>query len=882
MKGKRVERVWGWDAHGLTVENKVQKELSIKNRRDIEVYGLDKFSRACYDYTSRVAEEWAWYVDRIGRWVDMENAYKTIDMTYMESVMWVFKQMYEKGLIYEGVYTSLYCTTCGTPVSSFEVAMDNSYRDFEDPTVTVKFKVLSEGKFKDSFILAWTTTPWTIPSNRALVVDEKEKYLLVAFDDEKYIVGKVFFEAFFAKTPCEVLGEFLGSELTSLSYEPPFDLFASGPKDFKIYSYPGMVSMEEGTGIVHSAPGFGEIDTEMGRHFGLTIMLTIDDEGKFVSEGVKKNPYAGMFYAQSNQPITESLEQKGLLFGSEKTLHRIPYHDRCDTNLIQRAQHSWFVNVKKLKGEMIKNNDNINWIPAHLKEGRFKIGIEQAPDWCISRARFWATPMPVWRSSDGDTEVFGSIKEIEEHSGKKVKDLHRPYIDEITFEKAGKVYKRIPEVLDSWFEAGSMPYAQIHYPFENLEKFEKNFPGDYIVEYVAQTRAWFFFMHVLSTALFGSNSFKNVITTGVMAGSDGRKMSKTYGNYTDPKEVLEKIGGDALRLYFMSSPLMVGENANFDLQELKTKGAKVINPLLNCAKFFLIYASSNDWNLSKYVESSDLLDRWIISRLNETAKGFSQNLEAYLIPPSVRYVEDFVDDLSRWYVRRSRARISSGDTRALSTLYHVLKTFSKISAPIIPFMSEAIYQSVVLSVEKNLQESVHLCDFPVYSQSVIDDSGKIMQEMAEIRKVVSLGNAARRQAQIPVRQPLKEVRIEGVGKWREELSQLLNDELNVKNVTFAKVRTDDGWIVEQHGGVKVSLYATLDDDLEIEGKAREFIRIIQDLRKKAHLQVNDRINVRYDKDKVDKRIFESFGASIKEKLLADGIIPSDMYEIVKS
>ncbi|PJA86496.1 MAG: isoleucine--tRNA ligase, partial [Candidatus Moranbacteria bacterium CG_4_9_14_3_um_filter_42_9] len=517
MKGKRVERVWGWDAHGLTVENKVQKKLGIKNRRDIETYGLEKFIQECYKYTSEVSAEWQWYVDKIGRWVDMEHAYKTIDQNYMESVMWAFKQLYDKGLIYEGVRTSLFCPTCGTPVSNFEIAMDNSYKDYEDPAITVAFNVTSEGKFKGVNLLAWTTTPWTIPSNRGLVVDETAEYVEVETTDKRYIAAKARANVVFSGLEHKIIATFLGKELVGLSYAPIYDFYAGNDKDFHVYSYPGMVNMDDGTGIVHSAPGFGEIDTEMGNAVGLTLMFSIDDEGKFKQGEAGENPFAGMYYSKVNPVIIEDLQQKDALFKNEKIIHRIPFHDRCETLLIQKAQSSWFVSVSKLKTQLIENNKDINWVPKHLKEGRFKIGVEQAPDWCISRSRFWATPMPVWKSEDGDLIVSGSVAEIEQLSGQKVIDLHRPYIDNITITKNEKIYKRVPDVLDSWFEAGSMPYAQIHYPFENQAKFEKNFPGDYIVEYIAQVRAWFYVMHVLSTALFEKNSFKNVVSTGVMA-----------------------------------------------------------------------------------------------------------------------------------------------------------------------------------------------------------------------------------------------------------------------------------------------------------------------------------------------------------------------------
>jgi len=874
MKGKKVERVWGWDAHGLTVENKVQKKLDIRNRRDIEAYGLEKFTQECYKYTSEVSEEWRWYIDKIGRWVDMDHAYKTIDQTYMESVMWAFKKLYEKGLIYEGIYTSLYCTTCGTPVSHFEVAMDNTYKDVEDPSITVKFKVKGSLEFasrlptKNTYILAWTTTPWTVPSNRALVVDEDSDYVLVERNDEYYILAEARLEAVFEGLDYSLKEKVKGKELLGVSYEPVYTFYAYKENELKVYAYKGMATMDEGTGIVHSAPGFGEVDTKMGKHYGLTIMLVIDDEGKFLPGNAGENPFAGMYYAKANDPIREDLKSRGMLFRDEKIIHRFPYHDRCNTLLIQKAQNSWFVNVQKLKEELLKKNENINWIPEHLKEGRFKIGLEQAPDWCISRARFWATPMPVWQSEDGEKIIVESVKELEELSGQKVKDLHRPYIDEIVIKKNGKTYKRIKEVLDSWFEAGSMPYAQIHYPFENREKFEKNFPGDYIVEYIAQTRAWFFFMHVLSTALFETNSFKNVISTGVMAGSDGRKMSKTYGNFTDPKEVLETIGGDALRLYFMSSPLMVGDNANFDMEDLKSKLNKVLNPLWNSLKFFLIYAVANNWEVTKKVESTNVLDKWIKVRLNQTIQAFTENIEKYLVPAAVRPLEEFVDDLSRWYVRRSRDRITNGDNEALSTLYEVLVAFSKAAAPAIPFMSETIYRDLVKSVDgsDNELESVHLCMYPEFDDNTAKDM-ELLEAMSNTRNVVSLALAVRTAENLKVRQPLATLYVEALDPEFEVslFEDLIKDEVNVKEIKYSLDMEAGELKSAQNTKYKVYLNTHVTEELELEGLAREMVRSIQDLRKKEGVKVGDLVDIEYPANEESKKLLAIYGEYIKKR-----------------
>ncbi|MCX6784088.1 MAG: isoleucine--tRNA ligase [candidate division WWE3 bacterium] len=866
MKGKRVERVWGWDAHGLTVENKVQKEQGIKNRRDIEKFGVKKFVDACYEYTSRISSEWGWYIDRIGRWVDMEHAYKTTDQTYMESTIWAFKQLYDKGLIYEGLRTSLFCPTCGTPVSNFEVGLDDSYKDVEDPAVTIEFPITSEGPFKGSVILAWTTTPWTLPSNEALVIDPEAIYVEFEGQTEgsRFIVAKPRLESVNAGDTYKVIREFKGRDLLGLTYEPPFRFFKTSDNAYKVYEFSGMVNMEDGTGIVHSAPGFGIIDTEMGRHFGLSLMQTINDDGKFAAGDNGANPYEGLFYKAADKLIMEDLAKPELnrLFKSARITHRFPYHDRCDTLLIQRAQHSWFVNVSGLKEAMLKNNQDINWVPEHIKAGRFALGIEQAPDWCISRNRFWGTPMPVWESADGDRIVVSSINEIEELSGQKVVDLHRPAIDDIVLHKDGKDYKRRSEVLDSWFEAGSMPYAQFHYPFENKKKFEKNYPGDYIVEYIAQTRAWFFFMHTLSTALFGSNSFKNAICTGVMAGSDGRKMSKSYNNYADPKGVIEKYGGDALRLYLMNSPLMIGENANFDEQGLKTKANNVINPLINSLKYFVTYANLNNWSPTSHVSSEDVLDQWITARLNQTTSVVASNIESYTVPAAVEAVETFVDDLSRWYVRRSRSRISSGDNAALSTLYNVLLTFSKVAAPIIPFVSEEIYLALR---ENNSEESVHLCSFPICIES---DESEIINKMRDTREIVSKALSLRTEKKINVRQPLRLLEVKT--KYNNYYKEIIMEEVNVKDVTSSQIDED----------IKLDIVIT--PELKVEGDARALTRELQDLRKEAGLTPADTVVADFADTLENKLAVEKFGEEIKNKVRAVALTPGALTKVVKT
>ncbi|HNS71290.1 MAG TPA: isoleucine--tRNA ligase [bacterium] len=867
MKGKRVERVWGWDAHGLSVENKVQKKIGIKNRRDIEKYGLEKFTQECYRYTSEVSAEWEWYIDRIGRWVDLKNAYRTTDQSYMETVIWVFKQLYDKGYIYEGVRTSLYCTTCGTPVSNFEVAMDNSYKDMEDPSIIVKFPISTKGKYFGINVLAWTTTPWTIPSNRGLVVDSNEAYVICEKEGEKYILAEKRLDFIFRDEKYSILEKLKGKDLLHLEYNAPYTFFKKGPNDFKIYEYEGMVTMDDGTGIVHSAPGFGEIDTEMGISKGLSVMMTIDDEGRFIQGDNGENPFFGIYYSEANIKIIDDMTKRNILFSNEKIVHRFPYHDRCDTPLIQKTQKSWFIRVSDAKDIMLSTNKNINWVPEYIKEGRYKQGIEQAPDWCISRNRFWATPMPVWESEDGERIVVSSIKEIEELSGKKVTDLHRPYIDQITFIKDGKHFKRIPEVLDCWMESGSMPFAQYHYPFNNKEKFEKNYPGDYVSEYVPQVRAWFYVMHVLSALVFHSHPFKNVIVTGIMAGSDGRKMSKTYENYTDPKEVLEKYGGDALRLYLTDSPLMSAENANFDEEVLKTKLRNVLNPLWNSMKFLLLYLKQYDWNEDKFIESDNILDKWIILRLNQLIKNIEENLDKYLIQQASAEIDVFVDDLSRWYVRRSRERISQGDNEAISTLFYVIKNFSLATAPLIPFLTESIYQSLKTYLTKDQKESVHLCNYPDYDKEFLKNNIDIQEKMKIVRELVSDALALRVEKGVGVRQPLNSIAVLNEHIIPEDFEILIKEEVNVKNIQYLSSLDEKPTYVKESKG-RVSLDFTLTDSLKAEGAARELVREIQDIRKKLGLSISDQIDAIYKNTPENNKAVSLFEEEIKKKVLA--------------
>ncbi len=1215
MKGHRVERVWGWDCHGLPIENKVEKALNINNRREIESFGIQKFVDECYKYTRNTSAEWRWYVDKIGRWVDLDNSYKTMDQDYMESVLWVFKQLYGKGKIYEGMRTSLFCTRCGTPISNFEIAMDNSYAMMEDPAVTIKFPVLDEGKFKGANLLAWTTTPWTLPSNRALVLDDKEDYVLAEvqrldieleeawaikelpanlnklkrsnitqaylndykdesgleikqarlrkLDDkytftvkywagsheetgqliekteeinkeryielikqatnkvvkiryymplengltaeidtyqnnlkgfnvveveyaslskqknfkkpdwfgkeltdsngiyppniadmsldevnainekyqqkphnyqghainEKVILAKKRLDYILENIDYTILETFKGKELLNLKYQPPFNYFPVAEHEHRVYAFKDMVTMEEGTGIVHSAPGFGDVDTEMGKHYKLGMSMSINDEGKYI-DLIKD--YKGLYVKEADKFIMADLKKAGPLFKQEKITHRYPFCWRCATPLLQKAQPSWFIDIQGSKPELIANNEKINWVPGHLKQGRFKKGIEMAPDWGISRTRYWASPMPVWQrvekgevvervvvgsrdeirelsttpitkivfvrhgertgeeldaplsergheqarqvakhyaevSFDGIyageliragqtveplanaqkqkiqlSKLFGDpirrskieeiIKGLEEKFGKvelsrmpeaelvkafseviadfkvllseflhsvkgqsiiagthleviafvrhilegrnlsecmgldtdygkgvtlyfndtELFDLHRPKIDNIHLKGKTGELTRVKEVLDVWMDSASMPYASKHYPFEDKKDFEENFPADFIIEYIAQTRAWFYVMHVIGTALMGSNSFKNVVTTGVMAGTDGRKMSKSYGNYPDPKIILEKYGAEPLRLYLMGAPIMVGEDINLDEEGLRVQVRDFILPLWNSFSFFITYANVQNWKPeSDYVSAAKAvgneLDQWIIAKLNETIKAVTQNFDKYDIPAVVKNYYSFLDVLSKWYIRRSRERFAAGNKESYTTLYYILVEFAKLIAPVTPFLSEALYQNLVVGTIKDAPESIHLDLYPEYDEALAKKFEELLPEMELVREVANLGQAIRAKNGFKVRQPLAELKIvdgEGKAKLTEWMKQLLNEELNINKTSLtSSIETADNWInlASEVSKLSISIDVKITPELQKAGLYRELVRVVMDLRKKAGLVIGQQI-----------------------------------------
>ena len=841
MNGYHCERRWGWDCHGLPAENFVEKQLGITDRRDIGTkWTLEDYITKARESMVANSETWRGTIDRVGRWVDFDNCYRTMNKDFMESVWWAFKQLYDAGLIYEGRKVLMYDTKFATPVSKAEVTMDNyAYQTVTDPSAYVKFKS------DDKYFLAWTTTPWTLMANRALAVSKDLKYGVYNIDGEKYILAVKRAATIFPDIKPEETMK--GKELAGLKYE---SLDGTTCQVFTA----DFVGEEEGTGIVHIAPAYGEDDYELFRQHEdeIDFVDTLDENGYYNAEyakklhdfGVRDTDEHGIQIWDANKFIAKCLEEKGIVYKIDYIQHEYPFNPRSKERIMYRAFPSWFFDIEGQKPLMLEENEHINWFPPYLKHGRFANNIKAAPDWNLSRDRFWATAMPVWKGDKGSVKVIGSYKELKDLSGKELDDYHRPWVDEIEFDIDGEHFTRIEKVLDCWFESGSMPFAQLHYPFENKEKFERNYPADFIVEYVGQVRAWFYYVHAVNTALadigaFGEkaktgnkNAYKNVITTGTLAGSDGRKMSKSLGNYTDPNELMDQYSADALRLLLLSSPVMSGEDFTMldkDVSDVNRKLAMI----WNVYDFFTTYAEvenidSEDIDQLAINNLSNPLDIWIVSRVYQLRDAITEGMSEYNLPKTLQGVIPFIEDLSNWYVRRSRRRFSKNDNevdkkQAFATLYFVLIYLSKILAPFTPFLSEELYQKMT-----GKQESVHLLDWPESGEINVE----ILNHMTRTRAIITDALALRMQKsdtedQIKIRQPLAKLTYDK-DKLDSFYEQIIAEEVNVKQVENAKEFTLD---------------KTLTEELRREGEAREIIRAIQSARKHAGLKQDDQIRL---------------------------------------
>jgi isoleucyl-tRNA synthetase len=862
MKGKRVERVWGWDCHGLPAERYTEKKLGINSREEVLEYGIEKYTLACRENMVQTSSLWEDTVDRIGRWVDFKGAYKTMDREYMESIWWAFKNLYEKGKIYEGEKVLMYCTLDATPLSKAEVTMDaGAYQDVTDPSVYVKFKLTDE----DSSLLAWTTTPWTLPANTAVAVNKDFDYAQVKVGDEQLIIAKDLIEKVLTDEKHNVLDytivrEIKGKELVGKKYEPLLGVNrGEGAHTIWDAEY---VSLDSGSGIVHLAPAYGEEDFVLAKEKGIPVVHVIDENGLYT-----ESDWKGRNVWEANKPIAKELLERGVVWKIDYYRHSYPHCHRCGTRLMYRAHPSWFMDIDEQRDTMLEENGNINWFPAHVKKGRFAKTIEQAPDWNLSRDRFWATAMPVWKGTDAQGEthikVVGSYAELKELSGVELDDYHRPWVDDITFDIAGVTYTRIDKVMDSWFEAGSMPFAQFHYPFENKQKFEDNFPGDFIVEYIGQVRAWFYYMHAMSVALFGENSFKNVIVTGNVAGNDGRKMSKSYGNFTDPNELMDKFSADSLRFLLLQSPLLNGED--FALQDKEVGDvARKLSMIWNMYDFFTMYAEVDGWEFKGDLSdpSDDLenpLDQWIVSRMHQLNNEVEKHMDVYDIPNAIKPILPFIEDASNWYVRRSRRRFwKSGSTddknHAYRTLHYVLIQLAQVMAPFTPFLAEELYQKLTGG------ESVHLLDWPKAGHV----NELVVGEMETVREYVNAGLSLRAKDRLKVRQPLASVTVPTLGKF-VSFEDILTEELNIKEVNL---------------GDELELDMNLTPALKREGLMREVVRHVQNARKNSGLNVDDHIllSLTTDDDTLQEAINEHKAVILAETLADELSTKSYEYE----
>ena len=948
MRGYYALRKGGWDTHGLPVELEVEKELNITHKRQIEEFGVAEFNKLCKESVFRYIQEWQQMTERIGFWIDMENAYVTYHNEYIESVWWILKQYWEKGLLYKGYKVVPYCPRCGTPLSSHEQHYPGAIKEVDDPSVYVKFKVKGE---ENTYFLVWTTTPWTLPGNVALAVHPDYDYVTVEHRGERLVLAEARLHVL--DGPYTIVEKHKGKDLAGIHYEPLYH-FLPVEQDYAYVVTADFVTLEDGTGIVHMAPAFGADDLNVGRQYGLPILQTVAPDGTFIDA---VTPWKGMFVKDADPLIEEELRQRGLLYKAETYRHNYPHCWRCGTPLLYYAREAWYVRVTQYKDELIANNEKINWVPEHIKHGRFGKWLENIQDWALSRERYWGTPLPIWECENkacGHRECIGSVAELSARTGEDLSglDLHRPYVDEVTFAcpKCGGTMHRVPDLIDVWFDSGAMPVAQWHYPFENQEIFKEQFPADFICEAVDQTRGWFYSLHAESTLLFNQPSFLNVICLGLILDEKGEKMSKSRGNIVNPWDVLNTHGADATRWY-MYTATPPGNARRFSIKLVGEVVRKFLNTLWNSYAFFVTYANASNWTPpagawksdSQKQRSAHPLDRWILAELHALTRDVTQGLDAYDVTTTGRAIEAFVDSLSNWYLRRSRRRFWDGEPAAFATLYEVLVTLSQLLAPYMPFISEALWQNLVRTVDQEAPESVHLADWPAYEAELIDE--ELRADVALAQRIVSAGHAARQSAGLKVRQPLRRVMIRlKSAEERQRLPRIAEqilEELNVKEWDIAdsveelaeveihalpkqlgqkygrlfpkirealkkmdqlelarhfragesvpvevegetleilpeevevRITPRKGYSVAESAGYMVAVTTELDEELKVEGMAREFVRRVQNLRKKAGLEVTDRIRLYVSGGTNLDKVINTWGDYIKQETLALDVV----------
>ncbi len=897
MKGRRVERRFGWDCHGLPAEVEAERRLGLKTRKDILELGIDKFNDACRSSVLEYTQEWESYVDRAARWVDFRNDYKTLDLPYMESVMWAFKTLWDKGLVYEGFKVLPYCWRCETPLSNTETRMDDVYRQRQDPALTVAF-ALDDG----TKILAWTTTPWTLPANLALAVGPAIDYAVMERDGQRLILAKSRLAAYERELDGYAhVDSIVGAELVGRRYTPMFDFFSDQPNAFTILGA-DFVSTEDGTGVVHMAPGFGEDDQLACAAVGIATVVPMDSSGRYTAD-VK--PWVGIHVFEANPLVIRVLKDAGVVVRHETYDHSYPHCWRCSNPLVYRGISSWFVEVTKVRDRMVELNQSITWVPAHIKEGSFGKWIGNARDWSISRNRFWGSPIPVWRSDNADfprIDVYGSLDDIERDFGVRPTDLHRPFVDDLVRPNpddpsGNSMMRRVPEVLDCWFESGSMPFAQVHYPFDNREWFDEHYPGDFIVEYIGQTRGWFYTLHVLATALFDRPAFRSCVSHGIVLGNDGLKMSKSLRNYPDPYEMFNTYGSDAMRWFLLSSSILRGADLVVTEQGIRESVRQSILPLWNAWYFFTLYANADDIQAVSRHDQTNVLDQYILAKAAVLVDDVTSSMDVYDMFASCSAIREFLDALNNWYIRRSRDRFWDGDQDAFDTLYTVLEVVTRLAAPLLPLVTEEIYGGLTNG------NSVHLTDWP--SADELPHDTALVVAMDKVRDVCSAALSVRKVQRLRVRLPLAElVYASADAESLQPFVSLMMDELNVKSVRLVTdvgsagsqvlqvspkelgprlgpdvqrvikaVKAADWSIVGDSvvaGGVEllpgefelklvpldpersaalggndgvVVLDTTMTPELEREGRARDLVRSIQQARRDAGLQVSDRINL---------------------------------------